>query len=218
MLPFKLTDLPGRPDGIRILMLGAHCDDIEIGCGGTIMRLLKEYKVDAVKWVVFTSNQLRREEAKECAAIFLEGTSKKEIVIHDYHDGHLPFVGADIKKHFEDLKEFKPDVIFTHARHDRHQDHRTLAEMTWNTFRDHTILEYEIPKYEGDLGHPNMFVTIPEPVAKRKTDNIVNGYPSQAARQWFDRETFLALMRIRGIESASPTKYAEGFYVTKVVL
>src|ERR1051325_9424372 len=182
MLPFKLTE---RAEGIRILMLGAHCDDIEIGCGGTIMRLLKECKVSAVKWVVFTSNKVRYEEAKECADVFLEDASKKDIVIYDYKDGHLPFAGAEVKKHFEDLKEFKPDMIFTHARHDRHQDHRTLAETTWNTFRDHTILEYEIPKYEGDLGHPNVFVTIPEAVARRKADNIVNGYPSQAAKQWF---------------------------------
>lgn len=199
-------------------MLGAHCDDIEIGCGGTIMRLLTEYKVEAVKWVVFTSNQVRRKEAVECASIFLEGATEKDVVIYDYRDGHLPFAGPEIKKHFEDLKDFKPDVIFTHARHDRHQDHRTLGETTWNTFRDHTILEYEIPKYEGDLGHPNLFVTIPEAVAKRKTDSIVDGYPSQAAKQWFDRETFLALMRIRGIESASSTKYAEAFYATKVVV
>jgi len=217
MLPFKFTDRPAG-EGIRILMLGAHCDDIEIGCGGTIMRLLKEYKVDAVKWVVFTSNEVRREEAKECADIFLEGAPCKEIVIHDFRDGHLPFAGAEVKKHFEDLKTFKPDVIFTHARHDRHQDHKMLAETTWNTFRDHTILEYEIPKYEGDLGHPNVFVTVPEPVAKRKADNIVNGYPSQANKQWFDRETFLSLMRIRGIESASTTRYAEAFYMSKVVM
>ena len=215
MLPFKLSE---RKEGIRILLLGAHCDDIEIGCGGTVMRLLKEYKVDTVKWVIFTSNQVRREEAKECADVFLEGASKKDIVIHDFNDGYLPFVGSEVKKHFEDLKAFNPDVIFTHARHDRHQDHKTLAETTWNTFRDHTILEYEIPKYEGDLGHPNVFVTIPEPVAKRKADNIVNGYPSQANKQWFDRETFLSLMRIRGIESASTTKYAEAFYMSKVVM
>lgn len=215
MLPFKLTD---HPDGLRILLLGAHCDDIEIGCGGTIMRLIKDYKVAAVKWVIFTSNPLRRDEAKECADVFLEGAPKKDVMIHDFQDGHLPFVGAEVKKHFETLKEFKPDVIFTHARHDRHQDHKLIAETTWNTFRDHTILEYEIPKYEGDLGHPNVFVSIPTTVAQRKADHIVNGYRSQANKQWFDRETFISLMRIRGIESASPTKYAEGFYMSKIVV
>jgi len=215
MLPFKLTD---RPEGIRILLLGAHCDDIEIGCGGTIMRLIKEYKVQAVKWVIFTSNPQRYEEARECADVFLEGTEKKDIMIHDFHDGHLPFSGADVKKKFEELKAFNPDIIFTHARHDRHQDHKLLAETTWNTFRDHTIMEYEIPKYEGDLGHPNVFVTIPAGIAERKADNIVNGYRSQAAKQWFDRDTFLSLMRIRGVESASATKYAEGFYLSKVVM
>lgn len=215
MVPFRLTD---RPDGLRILLLGAHCDDIEIGCGGTIMRLVKEYKVQAVKWVVFTSNSLRREEAKECADVFLDSVASKEVLVHDLRDGHLPFFGADVKKLFEDLKAFNPDVIFTHARHDRHQDHKLLAEMTWNTFRDHTIIEYEIPKYEGDLGHPNVFVTIPAPLAQLKADNIVNGYRSQAGKQWFDRETFLSLMRIRGVEAASPTKYAEGFYVSKMVV
>jgi LmbE family N-acetylglucosaminyl deacetylase len=215
MVPFRLTD---RPDGLRILLLGAHCDDIEIGCGGTIMRLVKEYKVQAVKWVVFTSNPLRREEAKECADVFLDSVASKEVLVHDLRDGHLPFFGADVKKLFEDLKSFNPDVIFTHARHDRHQDHNLLAEMTWNTFRDHTIIEYEIPKYEGDLGHPNVFVTVPASLAQMKADSIVNGYRSQAGKQWFDRETFLSLMRIRGVEAASPTKYAEGFYVSKMVV
>lgn len=215
MLPFKLTD---RPEGLKILLLGAHCDDIEIGCGGTILRLIKEYKVHSVKWVIFTSNPLRADEARRCAHTFLDGVLRKDIIVYDFRDGHLPFFGAEIKRHFEDLKEFKPDVVFTHRRDDRHQDHRMLAETTWNTFRDHTILEYEIPKYEGDLGHPNVFVTVPAPYAEQKADCIVNGYPSQATKQWFDRETFLSLMRIRGIESASPTRYAEGFYVSKVVL
>jgi LmbE family N-acetylglucosaminyl deacetylase len=199
-------------------MLGAHCDDIEIGCGATILRLMKEYKIEAVNWVVFTSNPQRYNEAKECADIFLEGPAKKDISIYDFRDGHLPFFAADIKNRFEGLKDFKPDLIFTHARHDRHQDHRMLAETTWNTFRDHAILEYEIPKYEGDLGQPNVLVTIPEEIAKRKADNIVNGYPSQSTKQWFDRETFLALMRIRGLEAASPTRYAEGFYMSKTIM
>lgn len=215
MLPFKFTD---RPDGLRILLLGAHCDDIEIGCGGTIMRLTKEYKIHSVKWVIFTSNPLRADEARRGAQLFLDGVPKKEVVVYDFRDGHLPYIGPEIKRHFEDLKSFKPDVVFTHARHDRHQDHKMLADMTWNTFRDHTILEYEIPKYEGDLAHPNVFVTIPAAVAEIKADGIVDSYPSQATRQWFDKETFLSLMRIRGIESASPTRYAEGFYMSKVVM
>jgi len=215
MLPFKLSE---RPEGLKILLLGAHCDDIEIGCGGTIMRLIKEYKIHSVKWVIFTSNALRADEARRCAHVFLDGVLKKEVVIYDFRDGHLPFVGAEIKRHFEELKGFKPDVVFTHRRDDRHQDHKTLGELTWNTFRDHTILEYEIPKYEGDLGHPNVFVTIPGPIAEQKADCVVDGYPSQSTKQWFDRETFLSLMRIRGIESASPSRYAEGFYASKVVM
>lgn len=215
MLPFVL---PERPGGLKLLALGAHCDDIEIGCGGTIMRLTEEHKIKAVKWVVFTSNPLRAEEAKSCADIFLKGVTSKEVDVHDLQDGHLPFAGQQVKKHFEQMKSFAPDIIFTHARHDRHQDHKLLAEMTWNTFRDHTILEYEIPKYEGDLGHPNLYVVIPAAAAEAKADAIVNGYPSQASKQWFDRDTFLSLMRIRGLESASATRYAEGFYVSKAVM
>jgi LmbE family N-acetylglucosaminyl deacetylase len=214
MLPFTLTQ---RQDGLRILLLGAHCDDIEIGCGGTIMRLIKDFKIKAVKWVVFTSNPARAEEARKCADVFLQG-SASEVIVHDMRDGHLPFEGAKVKERFEELKAFQPDIIFTHARHDRHQDHKMLAEMTWNTFRDHTILEYEIPKYEGDLGHPNLLVTIDAGMAAKKADAIVGGYPSQGSKQWFDKDTFLSLMRIRGLESASPTRYAEGFYVSKAVL
>lgn len=215
MLPFTFTH---RQEGLRVLLIGAHCDDIEIGCGGTVMRLIKEFKIKAVKWVVFTSNALRAEEARKCADVFLQGNASKEVVVLDLKDGHLPFAGTKVKEHFEELKPFQPDVIFTHARHDRHQDHKMLAEMTWNTFRDHTILEYEIPKYEGDLGHPNFFVTIDVDTANRKADAVVEGYPSQGNKQWFDRETFLSLMRIRGLESASPTRYAEGFYVSKAVM
>jgi LmbE family N-acetylglucosaminyl deacetylase len=215
MLPFTLTH---HPEGLRVLLLGAHCDDIEIGCGATIMRLKKDFKLTAVKWVVFTSNSIRREEARKCADVFLKGVSSTEVLIHDMRDGHLPFAGAKVKENFEELKGFKPDIIFTHARHDRHQDHKLLADMTWNTFRDHTIMEYEIPKYEGDLGHPNVFVTIDVKTAEAKADAIVDGYPSQGSKQWFDKETFLSLMRIRGLECASPTKYAEGFYVSKMTI
>lgn len=215
MLPFSLMH---RPEGLRVLFIGAHCDDIEIGCGGTIMRLKKDFKISAVKWVVFTSNAMRAEEARKCADLFLKGVTSKDVVIHDMRDGHLPFAGATVKENFEELKGFQPDIVFTHARHDRHQDHRLLAEMTWNTFRDHTIMEYEIPKYEGDLGHPNLFVTIDARIAETKADAIVESYPSQAGKQWFDKETFMSLMRIRGLESASPTRYAEGFYVSKAVI
>jgi len=215
MLPFTFSD---RTEGLRLLLIGAHCDDIEIGCGGTIMRWRKEYKIKAVKWVVFTSNSVRAGEARKCANVFLEGVTSATIDIYELRDGHLPFSGAKVKEHFEDLKAFQPDVIFTHARHDRHQDHKLLAETTWNTFRDHTIMEYEIPKYEGDLGHPNVFVTIPQPIAEAKATAIVEGYPSQSNKQWFDRETFLSMMRIRGLECASETRYAEGFYVSKVVI
>jgi LmbE family N-acetylglucosaminyl deacetylase len=215
MLPLKFS---GRQSGIRLLLIGAHCDDIEIGCGATIMRLKEEYKIEAIKWVVFTSNAVRANEARHCAGVFLDGVKSAEVNIYEMRDGHLPFDGVEVKSRFEELKSFNPDAVFTHARHDRHQDHKLLAEMTWNTFRDHLILEYEIPKYEGDLGHPNLFVTIPVNIAERKAEAIVEGYPSQSSKQWFDRDTFISLMRIRGLECASPTRYAEGFYVSKAVV
>jgi LmbE family N-acetylglucosaminyl deacetylase len=215
MLSVKFADKPG---GLKILCLGAHCDDIEIGCGGTIMRLVKECSVRHLKWFVFTSTDERAAEAKRSADHFVQGCKEKEIVIKKFKDGFLPYEGLQLKNLFEEIKPFDPDIIFTHYRHDLHQDHRTVCELTWNTFRNHLIFEYEIPKYDGDLGNPNCYVTLNEEVAREKVDVITDCFPSQAGKQWFDKETFFSLMRIRGIESASPTKYAEGFYVRKSVI
>ena len=210
--------LAGRAEGLRILYVGAHCDDIEIGCGGTIMRMSEEYTTQQVKWLVFTSTDARAAEARTSAEYFLQKCKKKEIVIKDFRDGFLPYEAEAVKHVFEELKSFQPDIIFTHCRHDLHQDHRVVCELTWNTFRDHLIFEYEIPKYDGDLGSPNYFVPIDEEVAENKVRTIMDCFRSQATKQWFDKETFFSLMRIRGLESASRTKYAEGFYVKKATL
>ena len=215
MLSVKFAD---RPNGLRVLCLGAHCDDIEIGCGGTIIRLAEEYEVKQLKWIVFTSSEERADEARRSAESFMKGCKEKEIIIKKFKDGFLPYEAEKIKNLFEELKSFDPDIIFTHYRNDLHQDHRTICELTWNTFRNHQIFEYEIPKYDGDLSSPNFFVTLKREVAKRKVDIIIKCFQSQAGKQWFDKDTFFAMMRIRGIESASPTKFAEGFYVRKSIL
>ena len=215
MLPLNLGH---RQNGLRVLCLGAHCDDIEIGCGGTIMRLNEEYKTQQVKWIVFTSTPERNIEAEKSAEYFLKNVTNKEVVIKDFKDGYLPSVAEKVKVLLEELKEFRPDIIFTHCRHDLHQDHRVVSELTWNTFRDHMILEYEIPKYDGDLGHPNLFVPLEASHAEKKVHTILSYFPSQVSKQWFDRETFFALLRIRGLESASKSRYAEAFYLRKSIL
>jgi LmbE family N-acetylglucosaminyl deacetylase len=215
MLPLNW---PSQADGLRILLLGAHCDDIEIGCGGTILRLMKEQRIEEILWVVFTSNQERRQEALRSAGYFLSDFTSGKVVVKEFQDGFLPYSAVEVKNYFEELKEFIPDVIFTHYQHDSHQDHRLINELTWNTFRNHLILEYEIPKYDGDLGQPNFFVPLEKPVTKRKIEGLKTCFISQADKQWFDEETFLSLMRLRGVECASVTRYAEAFYVRKLTV
>ncbi|MCB0589443.1 MAG: PIG-L family deacetylase [Phaeodactylibacter sp.] len=209
----------GGRKGLDILCLGAHCDDIEIGCGGALLKLIREYPVRHVKWVVFTSNEQRKEEALHSADEFLQGVESRDVRVLDYRDAFLPFYAREIKEYFEAVqKEFTPNLVFTHYREDRHQDHRLLSELAWNTFRNHLILEYEIPKYDGDLGMPNCFVQLTEEQAHRKAEILLNCFASQKKKHWFDKETFLALLRIRGMESASPTRYAEAFHLRKMVL
>jgi len=206
-------------EAVKILCLGAHCDDIEIGCGGTILKLLEQYKRATVYWVVFSSDEQRAEEARESAAMFLKQAESKSIVIKKFTTSFFPYVGMDIKVYFERLKQdFSPDVVFTHYRNDLHQDHRVISELSWNSFRDHLVLEYEIPKYDGDLGSPNSFVHLDQSTARKKINLIMENFRSQRDKQWFDEETFLAILRLRGVESNSPGKYAEGFYCRKVVL
>ncbi len=203
----------------RVLCLGAHCDDIEIGCGGTILKLLEESSQAIVSWVVFSSDQQRAHEAQESAESFLKGAKSREVVIRDFRNSFFPYVGGRIKEYFEQLKEtVSPDVIFTHYRGDLHQDHRLISELTWNTFRNHLILEYEVPKYDGDLGSPNLFVHLDESTSRRKVQYVVGSFTSQQEKPWFSEETFLSIMRLRGVESNAPHKYAEAFYCRKAVL
>jgi LmbE family N-acetylglucosaminyl deacetylase len=203
----------------QVLCLGAHCDDLEIGCSGTILKLIGEHPEISVTWVVLGSTEVRAREAIDSAHALLGPLKKKNIVIRSFRDGFFPYVGGEIKAYFEELKgEVSPDVVFTHYRHDLHQDHRLIAELTWNTFRDHLILEYEIPKYDGDMGNPNMFVPLDEARCRRKIANILTSFPSQKDRHWFTEDLFRALLRLRGMEANSPTGFAEAFYCRKAVL
>ena len=200
-----------------VLCLGAHCDDIEIGCGAAVQRFCKENHGVSVAWVVFCSNETRAKEAEGSANWFLREASHKRVRTLDFRDGFLPYQGEQVKSYFEALKnEVSPDIIFTHFRNDLHQDHRLVSELTWNTFRDHLVLEYEIPKYDGDLGQPNLFMPIEEAAAKEKAAKIVESFASQLGKPWFTQSTFLALMRLRGIECNAGSGYAEAFYARKV--
>ena len=204
--------------GLTVLCLGAHSDDIEIGCGGTLLHLAEAFPALRFHWVVFTASGVRSEEAVRAAELFAAGC-EKNVILKNHRDGFLTYSGAEVKDFFEETKSrMNPDVIFTHWRGDAHQDHRLISDLTWNTFRDNLILEYEIPKYDGDMGRPNMFVPLKEPLYERKVDYLFEAFRSQRAKRWFDRETFLGLMRIRGMESNSPSGYAEAFHARKAVL
>jgi LmbE family N-acetylglucosaminyl deacetylase len=204
---------------LRILALGAHSDDIEIGCGGAILSFLEGHPGSAVHWVVFSAVGEREQEARRSAAGFLEAAQQRDVRICDFRDGFLPYDGPRVKEYFERLKqEVSPDVVFTHRLEDRHQDHRLLSELTWNTFRNHVVVEYEIPKYEGDLGHPNLFVPLTPEIVKRKLTLLMTMFGSQRSKRWFTEDLFAGLMRLRAIEAGLPDGYAEAFHVRKVVL
>lgn len=210
-------DILRKNKGLKVLCLGAHSDDIEIGCGGTILRLIEEFKNIDFYWIVFSSNKIRTREAKESAYSYLDNVIRKKIVILDFKDGYFPYIGASIKDYFEELKcEFEPDIVFTHYRYDLHQDHRLISELTWDSFRDHLILEYEILKYDGDLGSPNFFIHLTKSQVEIKIQKLVNNFSSQFENHWFNPETFKSTLRIRGVESNSPNNYAEGFYCRKI--
>ncbi|HVX16175.1 MAG TPA: PIG-L deacetylase family protein [Pirellulales bacterium] len=213
--------LPVSFDHARtVLCLGAHADDIEIGCGAALIELLgrRRREID-IHWVVFSADDVRRREAVRSAERFLADAGKQTITIHDFRDTCFPFVGADIKERFTELRsKISPDVVFTHRREDLHQDHRLLAELTWCAFRDHLVLEYEIPKYEGDLGHPNVFVPVSEAACRRKIETLLDVFPSQRAKPWFTADTFWSILRLRGLECNSPTRFAESFTARKLVI
>lgn len=201
----------------QVLCLGAHADDIEIGCGGTVLRLVSQYPDADFHWLVFSAPGIRKEEAESSASQFLRHAHSKRIETLSFRDGYFPYVGSEIKDFFEALKRrVEPDLIFTHYCRDLHQDHRLLSELTWNTFRDHLVLEYEIPKYDGGLGSPNFFVPLTLEERRQKVDLLLAEFSSQAAKRWFDEATFDALMRLRGMESNAPSGYAEGFYCRKL--
>ena len=215
MFKVKLFETKKDP---KILCLGAHPDDIEIGCGGTILRFMKEVPKAQYRWIVFSGTKIRAKEALKSASAFLDGVESKQIDIHNFKESYFPFIGAEIKDCFEKLKkEFNPDIIFTHYTKDAHQDHKLISKLTWNTFRDHLIFEYEIPKYDGDLGSPNLFLSLSEFLIQKKIDYLCNNFPSQKKKSWFSKETFRSILRIRGMESNSPDKYAESFYCRKIL-
>jgi LmbE family N-acetylglucosaminyl deacetylase len=203
----------------RILCLGSHCDDIEIGCGGSLLRLLGENPSIEVMWVVFSSTPVRKREARRAADYFLKSTKKKKIVIRNFPDRFFPSSQMEIKREFDALKKkFDPDLIFTHCRQDLHQDHRVISELTWNTFRNHLILEYEIPKYDADLGAPNVLIGLDRSICEEKSKYVLDAFASQCDKPWFTKDTFLGLARLRGVEANCPGNFAEGFYCRKLVL
>jgi LmbE family N-acetylglucosaminyl deacetylase len=205
---------------LKILCLGSHCDDIEIGCGGTLLRFIQDHPGNViVHCVVFSSNAERKQEAIQSAHAFLKHAKQMEIVVNEFEDSFFPYLGREIKQYMHQLgREFSPDLIFTHYRQDLHQDHRLISELTWNVFRDHWILEYEIPKYDGDLGSPNVFVPLEASICHSKIRYLLDSFKSQSHKQWFTEETFLSMLRLRGIECNSPSGYAEAFYCRKTVL
>ena len=204
---------------LRVLCLGAHSDDIEIGCGGTVLRLLREYPGSRVHWVVFTAPGEREHEARQSARAFLADAGHAEIEIEQHRESHFPTHFSEIKQSFERLKsQIRPQLIFTHRLSDRHQDHRVVAELTWNTFRDHLIAQFEIPKYEGDLRPPNCFVPLARNVAERKVQLIMEYFASQRSRAWFSPDTFHGLMGVRAVECNAPEGRAEAFHLDKVTI
>jgi LmbE family N-acetylglucosaminyl deacetylase len=208
------------PGPLNILCLGAHADDIEIGCGGTILALLAARPTVNCHWVVFSGGGGPRErEARKSADLFLAGAGARGVDVHQFRDGHFPALLSGIKDVLEAVKRaFTPDVVFAHCRDDRHQDHRIVSDVTWQTFRDHLIVEYEIPKWDGDLGQPNLYVPLPRDTARRKTEHLLAAFPSQRRKGWFTDDTFLALLRLRGVECGAEEGYAEAFYGRKVHL
>ncbi len=218
MLPLHLG---GRAEAtpLKVLALGAHSDDIEIGCAGTILRLLASEAVVSVCWVVLSGKDARAEEALASAEALLAGAPDKQILQPGFRDGFFPYDGAEIKGFFEEhLKPFEPDLILTHQRDDLHQDHRLTCQLSLNTFRDHLILEYEVPKYDGDMGAPNLFVPIDDEIRRRKVEHLMTYFDTQLSRRWFTQDLFSGLLRLRGMECNSPSTFAEAFYCRKTVL
>jgi LmbE family N-acetylglucosaminyl deacetylase len=215
-MALKLVE-PGRV--ISVLCLGAHSDDIEIGAGGTILDWIAMGAQLHVRWCVLSALGTRAAEAKASAAAFLDGAASANVELCQFKDGHFPYQGSNIKAWMEDLKHrIAPDIIFTHRRDDAHQDHREISQLTWNTFRDHLILEYEIPKWDGDLGQPNFYSPLNKFTLDRKVELLMAAFGSQRPKDWFSADVFYGLARMRGMECRAPHNYAEGFVVRKAIL
>jgi len=207
---------PGNDGRLKILCLGAHADDIEIGTGGTILSLIEAGVAVEALWVVLSASNLRAFEATASATDFLAGAATSKIEVASFKDGFFPYQGYEIKSWFENLKNLiNPDVIFTHRRDDAHQDHREVCQLTWNTFRDHLILEYEVPKWDGDFGQPNVYMPLSAQVMARKVSLLLQHFGTQRSKDWFDGETFRGIARLRGMECRAPDNYAEGFILRK---
>ncbi|MDJ1157094.1 PIG-L deacetylase family protein [Chelatococcus sp. SYSU_G07232] len=216
MRVWKLAQ-PG--ERLSVLCLGAHSDDIEIGAGGTLLAWIAAGVALDVHWCVLSAPGPRAAEARTSAAAFLAGAANAHIEIADFKDGYFPYEGGGLKLWIESLKaRVRPDVILTHRHDDAHQDHRELCRLTWNAFRDHLILEYEIPKWDGDMGRPNLYVALPDAVVKRKIELLLAHFGTQRSKDWFDPETFRGLARLRGMECRAPERYAEAFLLRKARL
>jgi LmbE family N-acetylglucosaminyl deacetylase len=202
-----------------VLLLGAHCDDIEIGMGGTLLKLVERHPYVQFVWATLSSDPIREQETRAAAERLLAGATRKIVIVETFRGSFFPYEGAAIKSFFETLKAYgNPDLVFTHYRHDLHQDHRITNELTWNTFRNHCILEYEIPKYDGDLGIPNAYVPVSRTTREQKIDVLMECFPSQRAKPWFTRDTFQAIACLRGIECQAEEGFAEAFYSRKALL
>ncbi len=209
---------PEFPEGGTVLCLGAHCDDIELGCGATLFELARTHPAVRFAWVVFSGDRIREQETR-AAGMTLLPRADVSITVHRFRTSYFPHVGAELKDAFETLHaDIEPDLVLTHHLADRHQDHRVIAELTWNTFRDHAILEYEIPKYEGDLGQPQVYCPLSPAAVESKIEALTTCFPSQTSRQWFDAELFRGHLRLRGAECNSPSRYAEAFHGRKILL
>jgi LmbE family N-acetylglucosaminyl deacetylase len=211
--------LAGAGDRLSVLCLGAHSDDIEIGAGATLLTLLARGVRLEVRWCVLSGAEERSHEAKASAADFLSAAASAHVEVLAFRDGFFPQQGEAIKSWFEKLKtDVNPDLILTHHRNDAHQDHREVSRLTWNTFRDHWILEYEVPKWDGDLGQPNVFVPLAADILERKVELLLAHFGTQRSKHWFDADIFRGLARIRGMECRAPERYAEAFFARKLAL
>jgi LmbE family N-acetylglucosaminyl deacetylase len=215
MISVSLNLDGGKP--LHVLCLGCHSDDIEIGCGGTILRLIRDYPGVRFHWVVFSAIGPRKTEAERAAHLFASPDHLEQLVLKEFPDGFMPWVGSEVKAVFEELKTVKPDLVFTHQRRDAHQDHRLLSELAWNTFRNHLILEYEIPKYDGDMGQPSVFVPLTIEICETKVRYLKDAFQTQRSKNWFEESTFMSLMRLRGMECNAPSHHAEAFYCHKLI-